>query len=257
MCPNFSEKEVWPAIIKFSLKFYQVIMFYCSHFISGYTTTTTCEYIHVFKIYTYKAKSSELERIKANCVQIFPKKKSGLQSSNLASSFIKLSCFTAAHFISGYTTTTTCEYIHVFKIYTYKAKSSELERIKANCVQIFPKKKSGLQSSNLASSFIKLSCFTAATSYQVTLLLLPASTYMYSKYTLTKQKSSELERIKANCVQIFPKKKSGLQSSNLASSFIKLSCFTAATSYQVTLLLLPASTYMYSKYTLTKQSPRN
>ena len=76
----------------------------------------------------------------------------------------------------------------LFKIYTYKAKSSELERIKANCVQIFPKKKSGLQSSNLASSFIKLSCFTAATSYQVTLLLLlPASTYMYSKYTLTKQ----------------------------------------------------------------------
>ena len=285
-------------------------MFYCSHFISGYTTTTTCEYIHVFKIYTYKAKSSELERIKANCVQIFPKKKSGLQSSNLASSFIKLSCFTAfisgytttlrvlhvfkiytykaksselerikancvqifpkkksglqssnlassyqviycSHFISGYTTTTTCEYIHVFKIYTYKAKSSELERIKANCVQIFPKKKSGLQSSNLASSFINLSCFTAATSYQVTLISWVLKIYTY------KAKSSELERIKANCVQIFPKKKSGLQSSNLASSFIKLSCFTAATSYQVTLLLLPASTYMYSKYTLTKQSPRN
>ena len=171
MCPNFSEKEVWPAIIKFSLKFYQVIMFYCSHFISGYTTTTTtCEYIHVFKIYTYKAKSSELERIKANCVQIFPKKKSGLQSSNLSLKFYQVIMFYCSHFISGYTTTTTtCEYIHVFKIYTYKAKSSELERIKANCVQIFPKKKSGLQSSNLASSFIKLSCFTAATSYQVTL----------------------------------------------------------------------------------------
>ena len=181
MCPNFSEKEVWPAIIKFSLKFYQFIMFYCSHFISGYTTTTTCEYIHVFKIYTYKAKSSELERIKANCVQIFPKKKSGLQSSNLASSFINLSCFTAA---TSYQVTLIS---WVLKIYTYKAKSSELERIKANCVQIFPKKKSGLQSSNLASSFINLSCFTAATSYQVTLLLLPASTYMYSKYTLTKQ----------------------------------------------------------------------
>ena len=166
-------------------------MFYCSHFISGYTTTTTCEYIHVFKIYTYKAKSSELERIKANCVQIF-QKEVWPAIIKFSLKFYQVIMFYCSHFISGYTTTTTCEYIHVFKIYTYKAKSSELDyyyylRIKANCVQIFPKKKSGLQSSNLASSFIKLSCFTAATSYQVTLLLLPASTYMYSKYTLTKQ----------------------------------------------------------------------
>ena len=79
MCPNFSKKEVWPATSNLASSFINLSCFTAA---TSYQVTLLLlpdEYIHVFKIYSYKAKSLELARIKAKCVQIFPKKKSGLQ----------------------------------------------------------------------------------------------------------------------------------------------------------------------------------
>ena len=80
MYPNFSEKEVWPATSNLASSSINLSCFTAA---TSYQVTLLLlpgEYIHVFKIYSYKAKSSELARIKSKCIQIFPKKKSGLQN---------------------------------------------------------------------------------------------------------------------------------------------------------------------------------